>query len=338
MLKSVSVVVPVYNAEDTLDELVRQLMLVLGASVEIILVDDGSADRSWAVIERLSGNHDNVLGWRLMRNYGQHNATMCGLRQATGDIIVTLDDDLQNPPEEVPRLIEKLIDEDLDLVYGTPGHSKKHARWRNLGSQLVRYFYRRVFNASFNISSFRVMTRSVAETIFEYDLNYTYIDGLLGWSTRRIAEVPVEHRSRESGASGYTVGQLLSLALNLFTNFSLIPLQVVSAIGVMLSLVGFALGGYYVLDYFLDDVPVPGYASVIVAIFVLGGAQLLALGIFGEYLGRIHMNINRKPQYRVRTTSSDAAASRSAQPIVAVEPTDAGSVQNLASVTESSRS
>ncbi len=300
---NISVVIPVYRASHTLRELVARLRDTLDTtdlSYEIVFVDDGSPDDSWAVLSDLKqSDPGRIVAIRLMRNYGQHNATMCGLRHARGALIITMDDDLQNPPEEIPRLLDALQKGDLDLVYGCPA-DKKHAAWRNLGSVLVNRFYRLVFRSKVTVTSFRAMRRELAQSVFEYDLNYTFLDGLLAWNTERVGTVPVKHNKRVEGRSGYSLGRLVVLALNLFTNFSLLPLQVVSLLGLLVATAGFVAGFYYVALYLSHRIAVPGYASIIVAILVLGGTQLLALGIIGEYLGRLHLNVNRKPQYRER--------------------------------------
>jgi undecaprenyl-phosphate 4-deoxy-4-formamido-L-arabinose transferase len=187
----------------------------------------------------------------------------------------------------------------LDLVYASYD-TKQHNRWRNSGSNTILFFYRTVFGSTISPTSFRIMRRELAESIFSYNLNFTYLDGLLAWNTQRVATVATKHEPRRSGRSGYSIAKLLMLALNLFTNFSLLPLQLVSAVGLMAASVGIATGVYFLAQYFLSHISVPGYASTIIAILVLGGIQLLAIGIMGEYLGRVHLNINRKPQYTER--------------------------------------
>lgn len=298
-----SIVIPVYNSSTTLQQLVARLIHVLDSlqrDYQIILVDDGSTDNSWEALCRLHEQHpDQLVIMQLMRNFGQHNALMCGFRSSIGRYIVTIDDDLQNPPEEIPTLVQELERNDLDVVYGT-SEIKKHSRWRNLGTATIRFFYRAIFRMPVTTTSFRIINRKALESIFPYRLNYTYIDGLLAWSTQRIGTVQVEHQPRVKGDSGYSIGKLLVLALNLFTNFSLLPLQLVSVTGMLTALLGLATGLYYFIQFLTSNIILPGYASTIVAILVLGGVQLLALGIMGEYLGRVHMNINQKPQYVVR--------------------------------------
>jgi len=299
----VSVVVPVYRSEGTLAELCARLDKVFRSrslEYELIFVDDDSPDDSWQVLTELQEQYpDRIVAVQLMRNAGQHNALMCGFRHVRGRYVLTMDDDLQHPPEEIPKLLDAIENSGDDLVYGVPAQ-KQHESWRNLGSMLVTTFYRIVFRSKVRLSALRIMRRELVESILSYDLNYTFIDGLLAWNTTRVSQIPVEHHARSTGRSGYSLSKLVILALNLFTNFSLLPLQFVSAVGMLASLSGFAVALFYLMRYFLAAITVPGYASQIVAILVLGGLQLLALGILGEYVGRLHLNVNRKPQYTVR--------------------------------------
>lgn len=298
-----SVVVPVYNSAASLPTLLERLTGVLGGITrryEIILVDDGSRDESWSVMQSLREIHgEHLVAVQLMRNYGQHNTLMCGLGLTRGRHVITMDDDLQNPPEEIPKMLDHIQREDLDLVYGCPD-SRSHAAWRNLGAGLVWHFYRTVFRNPITPTPFRIMHHQLAHSVRFYDLNFTYLDGLLAWCTSRIGAVTVEHHARAQGRSGYSLGKLLSLALNLYTNFSLIPLQIVSALGFVTASAGFLVGAYYLVQFLAASITIPGYASTIIAILILGGMQLLALGVMGEYLGRLHLNVNRKPQYVVR--------------------------------------
>ncbi|MCP5056216.1 MAG: glycosyltransferase family 2 protein [bacterium] len=305
-----SVVIPCYGSRDTIRPLVEGLTRVLdgeGRSYELVLVDDGSPDDVWSVITSLHEEHpEHVVGVQLMRNFGQHNALMAGLRRARGALLVTLDDDLQHPPEEVLKLVQALEEGGFDLVYGTY-EQRQHKGWRNLGSSLVTGVFRRLFGVAFTFTSFRAMRSELARSVFTYSLNFTFLDGLFAWNTNRIGSAPVRHEARQEGASGYSVSKLLLLSLNMLTNFSLLPLQVVSWLGVVAAGAGLGLGGIYLVVSLFGLTTVPGYASIIVAILTLGGIQLLALGIIGEYLGRVHLNINRKPQY-VERQVLDAAS------------------------------
>src|SRR5262249_43597251 len=188
---------------------------------------------------------------------------------------------------------------EFDLVYGVYG-DKKHSGWRNAGSALIRAFYRMTFHNRVMVTSFRIIRSELVRSILAYDLNFTYIDGLLAWNTERIGEVAVEHHPRACGRSGYNPFKLMTLAFNLLTNFSLLPLQFVSLVGFITAVGGILAAIYYLAQYMSNRIIVPGYASIMIALLVLGGVQLLALGILGEYLGRLHLNVNRKPQHVVR--------------------------------------
>jgi undecaprenyl-phosphate 4-deoxy-4-formamido-L-arabinose transferase len=299
-MKDLSVVIPVYRSAAMLRELTGRLRAVLdatGLDYEIVFVEDGSPDQSWQVLRQIQAAHpERVVAIELMRNFGQHNALMCGFRHARGEYVVTMDDDLQNPPEELPRLLAAIRTGELDLVYGRY-QSKEHGGWRNLGSALVNRFYRLVFKSGVTVTSFRIIRRQVLDSIFAYSLNYTFIDGLLAWNTQRIGQVPVAHHPRRTGRSGYSLSKLAVLALNLFTNFSLLPLQWISVCGLLSAGLGLLTSVYFLIQYLLARIELPGYASIITAILVLGGLQLMALGVMAEYLGRLHLNVNRKPQY-----------------------------------------
>lgn len=305
-----SVVIPVYKSASTiallLERLTRALDLITDR-YEIILVEDGSLDGTWDAIEAARRPYSaRIVAVQLMRNYGQHNALMCGLGLARGEIAVTMDDDLQNPPEEIGKLLAHLEKTNLDLVYGQSA-DRQHAGWRNLGATIVWGFYRRVFRSPITPTTFRAIRRHLVRSVLFYDLNFTYLDGLLAWCTGRIGAIDVEHHDRAQGQSSYNLRKLLLLALNLYTNFSLLPLQMVSLFGLVTALFGFALGVWYVVMYLTSSILVPGYISTIIAILLLGGVQLLALGVIGEYLGRLHLNVNRKPQYVVRCVIRDSA-------------------------------
>lgn len=299
-----SIVIPVYGSAVALPVIVQRCDAAFSQlglpQAEFIFVDDNGPGDAWSVIQRLCAERPATHGVQLMRNFGQHNATMCGFAEATGNVVVTLDDDLQHPPECIPALIKALDDRQADLVYGEY-ELKQHAFGRNLGSSVVNWFYRTVFRLPVTVTSFRAIRRPLVEAILRYDLNFTFIDGLLAWNTQRIAMVSVPHHQRTEGRSGYTLSRLVMLAMNMFTNFSLLPLQLVSACGIFASGVGLLLGMYYLVLALFSQIVVPGYASIIVAVLVMGGLQLFSLGIIGEYIGRLHLNVNRKPQYTIRS-------------------------------------
>ena len=307
---AVSVVIPVYGSGGCLAELLRRADAAFQAAglcaPQFVLVDDNGPGDAWSEIRRLAADRPRTLGIQLMRNFGQHNAIMCGFSHCTGSVVITMDDDLQHPPEYLPALAAALDQQNADLIYGNYD-SKQHAAGRNLGSAVVNWFFRLVFRIPVTLTSFRCLRRELVQAVLRYDLNFTFIDGLLAWNTTRIGSVTVPHAPRHDGRSGYTLRKLFVLAMNMFTNFSLLPLQFVSLLGLLAAGGGLCLGFWYLIAAIMNWLVVPGYASIIVAVLVLGGLQLLSLGVIGEYIGRLHLNVNRKPQYVVRCLTDTAA-------------------------------
>jgi glycosyltransferase involved in cell wall biosynthesis len=313
-----SVVVPTYRGVATLKPLVERLRTILESLTEgawqIVLVNDGSPDNTWDVVTELCGADRRIVGVNLMRNFGQHNAIMSGFAHATGQFIVTMDDDLQNPPEAIPALLAE-IRRGWDVVYGVIREKKHHAAFRNLGSRMVIGTFRRIFGLDIRITSFRILRRQVVLNMMSCQGSFTFLDGLIAWHTKNIGEVPVEHHARAQGQSGYSLGTLITLTLNMLTNFSLLPLQAASLLGFVFSLVGFSMAAFFVVKKLIWDIQVTGFSSIIVAVTLLSGVQLLTVGVMGEYIGRIHINISKRPQYAVRQTlngcdAGDAGAGR----------------------------
>jgi glycosyltransferase involved in cell wall biosynthesis len=295
-----SVVIPVFRSSHILADLLEQLtcqMDKLGQLYEIIFIEDNGGDNSWEVLRALLPKYPRVRILKMMRNFGQHNAIMCGFAHSKGEMVITMDDDLQNPPEEINKLIAR-INEGYDIVYGVP-IMKRHHPVRNIGSFLVRTLYKKIFGLLVDPTSFRIIRRKIVEGIVNYDKNFTYIEGLIAWHTTNVGEVGVRHDTREAGRSSYSVRKLFVLAMNMLTNFSIMPLQAVSALGLIFSTVGFSLTVAFLVKFLVWGVPVPGYTSIIIGITMFSGVQMLSLGLIGEYLGRIHLNINSKPQYFV---------------------------------------
>lgn len=313
LLPGVSVVVPVYNSRDSLPELCRRLEPVLSrlaARYEAILVNDGSRDDSWEVVQALAARHEWVRGLDLMRNYGQHNALLCGLREARHDVIVTLDDDLQHPPEEIPLLVAKLGD-GFDVVYGTP-HALPHSVGRNLASRLTKLALSGTMGATTagQVSAFRALRRSVCAAFEGYRNTFVSIDVLLTWGTQRFAAVSVRHDPRALGASQYTVGKLVRHALNMVTGYSTLPLQFASVIGFGFTIFGISVLVYVVGRFLVQGGGVPGFPFLASIIAIFSGAQLFALGIIGEYLARIHTRTLDRPSYVVRQVSASTGPGR----------------------------
>lgn len=304
---AVSIVVPVFNSEKTL----RPLAQALGAipelqPVELILVNDASRDHSWEVIRELAGEHAWIRGINLSRNYGQHNALLCGIRVATHEIIGTMDDDLQNPPEELPRMLAKL-EEGYDVIYGTP-QQESHGLLRNMASRITKIALQSAMGASTarNVSAFRVFRRHLRAAFEQYNGPYVSIDVLLTWGTESFAAIPVVNRPRTIGASNYTVRKLMVHAMNMMTGFSTLPLRLATYIGFGFTLGGLAVLAYVIVRYFTAGDGVPGFPFLASIIAIFSGAQLFALGIFGEYLARVFMRSTEAPPYIVRDEVSQS--------------------------------
>jgi glycosyltransferase involved in cell wall biosynthesis len=303
----VSVVVPVFNSAEILPILLDRLEAVLdreGLAAEVILVDDGSRDGSWPAIEEAVARLPRVMGIRLMRNYGQHNALLCGIRAARGEVIVTLDDDLQNPPEEIPKMLAALA-AGADVVYGTPV-AEHHGLWRNVASQATKLALKSTMGAETarKVSAFRAFRTQVRDSFARYRSPFVSIDVLLTWGTTRFASVPVAHVVRDSGASNYTFRMLVTHALNMMTGFSVLPLQLASWTGFALTLFGVAVLVYVLVRYVISGSTVPGFPFLASVIAIFSGAQLFALGIIGEYLARMHFRLMDRPSYTVRAARS----------------------------------
>ena len=301
---SVSVVVPVYNSAESLPVLVARLNALfnsLGHDYELILVDDGSQDESGVIIQNLAESFSAIRGFILMRNYGQHNALLCGIRAAEGDVIVTMDDDLQNPPEEIPKLIGKLA-EGYDVVYGTP-QKEQHGFWRDMASRITKLALSNAMGAETarHVSAFRAFRTQAREAFVGYQGSFVSIDVLLTWGVTRFATIAVRHDSRPIGKSYYTFRKLLTHALNMMTGFSMLPLQIASLIGFVFTLFGFAVLTYVVGRYLIEGSSVPGFPFLASLIAIFSGAQLFALGIIGEYLARVHFRMLDRPPYVVRS-------------------------------------
>jgi undecaprenyl-phosphate 4-deoxy-4-formamido-L-arabinose transferase len=296
---AVSVVVPVYNSEQTLDELVARLMAAV-SDLEILLVNDGSRDRSWEVVQRLAAAHPEVHGISLVRNHGQHNALLCGIREARGEVIVTMDDDLQNRPEDVPALIARL-NENYDVVYGFP----RQQHWgimRNVASRVTKLVLESAMGArtASMVSGFRAMRPEVREAFAAYDSILVNLDVLLTWGASRFDVVLVEHERRRVGRSNYTFRRLVRHTFNMITGFSTLPLKLATAVGFSFTVFGIGVLIYVVGRYLVQGGAVPGFAFLASIIAIFSGAQLFALGIFGEYLARVFHRSTGQPGYTVR--------------------------------------
>jgi len=300
---NVSVVVPVYNGRQSLEPLVDGLEEVLSHctdNFEIIMVNDGSKDNSWQIIEKLVEARKTVRGFNLMRNYGQHNALLAGIRLARCPIIVTVDDDLQHPPQEIPKLLEKL-DEGFDVVYGAP-ETAQHGLWRNLASQITKMALSSVINVKIarKVSAFRAFRTSLRDAFADYRGAHPSIDVLLSWGTNRFSSVSVRHQSREKGRSNYTFAKLVTHAINMITGFSTLPLRVASILGFTFTIFGLFVLLFVLIRYLIWGSPVAGFPFLASTIAIFSGVQLFAIGTIGEYLARMYIRLMDRPSYVIR--------------------------------------
>lgn len=297
---TISVVVPVFNSSEglpALRESVARVMQGAGLSYELLFVNDGSWDASWRVVTELSAEHAEVRGVDLMRNFGQHNALLCGIRASHGETIVTMDDDLQNPPAEIPRLLEKLA-EGYDVVYGIP-EREQHGLLRNMASRVTKIALQDAMGAETarNVSAFRAFRTRLRAAFGTYQSPFVSIDVLLTWGTTRFTAVVVRHDPRTTGTSNYTLRKLITHALNMMTGFTTLPLQVASVLGFSLTLFGIAVLAYVLGRYMWAGTSVPGFPFLASVITIFSGAQLFSLGIIGEYLARMHFRMMERPPY-----------------------------------------
>jgi glycosyltransferase involved in cell wall biosynthesis len=309
--KLLSIVIPVYNGADTIVELIDALVhQPFGMPLEIVLVNDASKDNSQEVCDRLVRTASVPITLVAhARNFGEHNAVMSGLRQAKGDYIITMDDDLQNSPTEVLKLIDKLRNENLDIVYAQ-FIVKQHAAWRNLGSKSANLIAEWLTEKprGLYMSTFRGMSRFLVNEILKYNGPYPFVDGLVFQITDRIGSVEVVHLPNKTGRTNYTLRRLVRLWLTILINFSTRPLQISISLGLIVAALG-GLGAIYVIvDYFLETSVSSGWPSLVVLMMLFTGTQLIILGLMGEYIGRMFIHVGGRPQAIVRSVTSGLPA------------------------------
>lgn len=299
-----SVVIPVYNSSEIIEKNIirlRNFFIALEAKFEVVLVNDGSEDKSWDVISRLAKSYPEVISIDLLKNYGQHYANLCGFRQAKGDYVITMDDDLQNPPEEIAKLIDKVL-KGYDVVLGK-FEFKQHSFVRRCGSRFVGSMNRKIFGVKDNLvlSNFRIIRRDVVDRICRDKSASPYIPGLVLKYSYRPCNVLVIHLPRAGGKSNYTLRKMLRLIATLLFNHSSIPLRFVAAFGFIVAGSSFFLSFYFLLSFFMDGSQVPGWASLAVLLSFFNGVLILLLSVMGEYLVRILREIGVAQQsYEVR--------------------------------------
>lgn len=297
---SVSVVVPCYRSASTLPSLVAQLLPVLHrtcADYEVLLVVDGSPDDTWSVAAALADEHAAVSALRMSRNYGQHNAILAGLRQARFELVVTMDDDLQHRPEQVPVLLSALTPE-LDLVYGTP-REEEHGFGRSIASRSVKWAIATALRvpAATRISAFRVFRTRLRDGLSGMNGPHVSMDVALFWGTTRVASVEVDMDPRTEGRSNYSFRMLVRHSLTMVLGYSTTPLRLVTYLGLFCGALGTALLAYVLWQYAFGATTVQGFTTIVSVIAVFSGAQMIALGVLGEYLARVHMSSMGRPSY-----------------------------------------
>ncbi len=302
MKPTLTIVVPLYNSSATLERLIAELSaLKVDGGHELVLVNDGSPDNTIEVCERLMRTATLPITLvKLSRNFGEHNAVMAGLRHANGEYIVTMDDDLQNPPSEVMKLVNHARDGKFEVIYSYY-EEKKHESWRNFGSWLTNRMADLLLDKpkGLYLSSFRCMSAFVAKEICRYEGPFAYVDGLILQVTQSIDRLLVAHAEREEGRSGYTFRKLVRLWLNMFVNFSVVPLRLATMLGFSMAAFGFIYTVAVVWEHFTHGTPL-GWSSLMASLTTFSGTQLLVLGVAGEYIGRIYLTANKRPQFVVK--------------------------------------
>jgi polyisoprenyl-phosphate glycosyltransferase len=297
-----SIVIPVYNSEGIVGETIERTLKYCREEklqFELILINDNSTDNSWRIISEKARGNEEVVAIRLLRNYGQHVANLCGFRHATGDFIITMDDDLQNPPEEIGKLIS-LAEKGHDLGIGR-FKEKKHSLFRRIGSRLVGQINKRIFNAprGLILSNFRIIRKDVINRVCQHKTGYPYVPGMLLMYASRPANVEVEHQKRITGASNYNIWRILKLISEILFNYSSFPLRLVAGSGLLIALASFLLSGFYLIKGLFVGADVPGWTTVVVLLSFFNGMALLVLGMVGEYLVRLIRHTNNGETYHM---------------------------------------
>lgn len=298
-----SIIIPVYNSEEILSDLVQQIFISMKGyrnRFEVILICDHSTDNSWNIIKSLSKKYKNITGILLQINAGQHNACMAGFAAARGDFIITMDDDLQHSPFDIPLLYDEII-KGYDVVY-TNFKNREHPFWKIFSSSFNNFTSSLLIGKPRNLylSPFRIFTSQVKNQILNYSGPYVYVDGLILSVTRNISSIIVNHHPRFKGKSSYGFFKSISLWSKMATGFSITPLRLTSFIGIFVASSGFLLALIFIIQKFTIDFMPLGWTSVIVTLLTIGGFQLIAIGVIGEYLGRVLMTLNGKPQYIIK--------------------------------------
>lgn len=312
----ISIVIPCYRSEQTLRPLVDAIFVALAepaavssvSEFEVVLVVDGCADGTAEVAKKLAAEHHEVRAIELRRNYGQHNALLAGITRAKHEVIVTMDDDLQHRPDQIPAILVPLARGDADLVYGVP-IEEEHGLWRSAASRTVKHGLALAgVPEADNISAFRAFWTAQREGLTHLEDPYVSLDVMLSWTTTSVARVVVQMDHRLVGTSSYSVRALVRHSMNMITGYSNVPLRVVAWLGGVCALIGAVLGAVVLWKYVEGDTTVAGFTTIAAMVAVFSGAQMLSLGIIGEYIGRLHTRSTGKPTFLVKTDSDNPNA------------------------------
>jgi undecaprenyl-phosphate 4-deoxy-4-formamido-L-arabinose transferase len=299
-----SVVIPVYQGEETISELIKNLVKTLAElnfSSEIIAIDDGSNDNTWLHLKKSKSTYKQQLKIiRLSKNYGQHNATFCGLKVAKGRYIITMDDDFQHDPKHISKLLRKTQESDVDLLYAVPKNENYRAKFKNVGSNFWNRSTNNYDDGLGKGSSYRVIKSTLRDKVVAHNNDFVFLDEMFFWYTENIDFKHVDFNSTRKSKSTYSKGKLLKLGINLATNYSSLPLKFISLGGLVLSFIAFLIGVYFIVKKVVWGVKAPGYTSIMVAIFLTSSVILLALGVIGQYISKIYNKLNNKPTYSIR--------------------------------------
>lgn len=299
-----SIVIPVYNSEKTIKSLVDRIIVFFkknNLDFEIILINDHSNDKSWEKIKKITQEEENITAINFLKNYGQHNALFCGLKTAKGDYVITMDDDLQNPPEEIIHLINK-INEGYDSVFGKYKKRQHQDIIRLIGSKLIHSLINKIFNVppGIAISSFRIISRNVVAGIINYKTNFPYITGLMFLFSGSTGNAEVEHCKREYGKSNYSAFRIIKHASKILLNYSSYPLIILCSVGIIISSISFLFGIFVLIKHFISGSSVPGWASLALLTSFLNGFIILMVGILSEYCSRILVELSSTQSYQIK--------------------------------------
>ena len=297
-----SVIIPVYNGEKTIELLFSGILNAFEKhkdfKPEIIFVYDCGGDNSWEIIKKIVSTHKNIAqGIRLSRNFGQHNALICGFEVASGDFVVTIDEDLQQDPEDIFKLIEKQEEDDYDVVYGK-FNTLNHSAFRNITSNILKKLLKwGIPDLHPDYSAFRLIKRDIYQTLPKLENSYSFLDGYLTWITTHVSSTPVTHKYRQDGKSSYNLKRLIEHSINIFVTFSNLPIRILTFSSVIVFFATIIYSAIIVYQRFVGQISIPGYASLIITLGLGIGAILLGLGIVGEYIYRINLKTTKRPKY-----------------------------------------